>query len=72
MKNTDTIKVTYSKSAIPLILESFDKTTDTKGYVIDIKTKEFVLDIDGKKFKANKLMGIKDDKWYTNIFQYSK
>lgn len=62
-------KLLFTESALPLVLEALGKTTDAKGFVIDEKTKEFVLDYWGHKFKSKELMGIFGKNWITSVFQ---
>lgn len=62
-------KLIFTERALPFILEALGKTTDAKGFVIDEKTKEFVLDYYGHKFKPKELMGIFDKHWITSVFQ---
>ncbi len=63
------MKILFTEDALPSILEALGKTTDKKGYVIDSKSKDFVLDADGNKFKAKNLIGIVKKKWITNLSQ---
>ena len=62
-------KLTFTKDAIPFLLSALKMTTDSKGYVIDAKSKEFVLDFDGNKFKSGKLIGIVGKQFITNSCQ---
>ena len=63
-------KLLFTKRTTPFILKALGKSIDKKGFVIDAKTKEYVLDIDGKPFKAKKLIGIVDKQFITNFFQF--
>lgn len=63
-------KVLFTKKSLPFILEALGKEIDNKGFIIDSKTKKFVLDPDEEKVKASKLIAIsKNDGFITNIFQ---
>lgn len=62
-------QIIFDKSSIPFILEALGKTTDNEGFVIEIRSRKFVLDIDGKKFKSNKFIGIIGQQWITNFCQ---
>ena len=62
-------RILFDKKSLPFILKAIGKSIDKNGYIIDKKTKEIILDIDGNKVKANKLIGIYKDKWITKSFQ---
>jgi hypothetical protein len=63
-------KIIFTKKALSFILEALGKEIDNKGFIIDSKTKKFVLDPDDEKIKASKLIAIsKNDGFITNIFQ---
>jgi len=63
------MKILFTESTIPFILEAIGKEIDRDGYVVDTETKEYEYDIDGKSFKAKKLIGIVGKKYITNICQ---
>lgn len=51
-------KLIFDEGSIPLILEAFGCAIDNKGYVINAKTKNYVLDVWGDTFLAKDLKGI--------------
>lgn len=62
-------KLIFTQKSLPFILLALGKTTDKKGYVIDIKTKQKVLDYDAKPFKSKHLIGVIGDTWITKMSQ---
>ena len=62
-------KILFDKKSVHFILEAIGNDTDKNGFVIDAKTKQFTLDADGNKFKADKMIGVVNRKYITSIFQ---
>ena len=62
-------KITFSKSAVPFILEALKKSINKSGFVVDEKTGKYTLDADGKRFKADQFIGTAKKKFITNVFQ---
>lgn len=61
-------KILFNESAVKFILEAFDKTIDTQGYIIERKGKQRILTPDGKELKAKNLGGIAKNKKGATIF----
>ena len=65
----DQTRIIFDKTSINWVLEALGKVTDEKGFVIDKKTGVYELDVDGKKFKPNKIISITKNHWVTKESQ---
>lgn len=61
-------KIIFDKGTIGFVLEALGYSTDEKGYVVDSKN-NYMLDVDGKKFKPNKIIGITKKQFITKESQ---
>lgn len=60
--------ITFTPETVGFILEAIDLHVSDEGYVVDIEN-DFVLDVDGNRFKPAQLIGIMDKKFLTNTLQ---
>lgn len=60
--------ITFTPQTVGFILEAIDLHVSDEGYVVDMDN-DFVLDVDGNRFKPIQLIGIINKKFLTSTLQ---